>query len=224
MRVLPFLNSFHHSGKSANGSYEFFLSSLRDSCPSLLVTSSSRSKTESEDELDAALFPETRCASGPQRVLWWRCKRRNASSIGGWTLERQEVRNCLSCRECSSHLGSIVALDRWHTRGLCKACLAIGQQAFPRAVARLRTDSSHERTWVCTSPLAVNTTMGFLYLFTVPNSSELNSFLLINHVHWCSWINYEFSLFCFFFEVIGVDITFASPGILNVALSEFLSL
>ena len=28
----------------------------------------------------------------------------------------------------------------------------------------------------------------------------------------------------FFFEVIGVDITFASPGILNVALSEFLSL
>ena len=37
-----------------------------DSCTSLLVASSSlRSNTESEDELDAALFPETRCASGP---------------------------------------------------------------------------------------------------------------------------------------------------------------
>ena len=33
-------------------------------------------------------------------------------------------------------------------------------------------------SWVCTYPLAVNTTAGFLDLFTVPISSELKSFLL----------------------------------------------
>ena len=39
---------------------------FRDSCPSLLVASSSlRSNTESEVQLDAALFPETGSASGP---------------------------------------------------------------------------------------------------------------------------------------------------------------
>ena len=37
-----------------------------DSCSSFLVAGSSlHSETEPEDELDAALFPETRCASGP---------------------------------------------------------------------------------------------------------------------------------------------------------------
>ena len=68
------------------------------------------------------------------------------------TLERQEVRNCLSCRWCFSLLGSIVALDCWPTfwsiRDLCKACQAMEQQAFPQVVAQLRTDPSHERTLV----------------------------------------------------------------------------
>ena len=60
------VKSSNPDGRSANGSSASFLSSLRDSCPSLLVASSSlHSNTESEDELDAALFPETRCASGP---------------------------------------------------------------------------------------------------------------------------------------------------------------
>ena len=37
-------------------------------------------------------------------------------------------------------------------------------------------------SWVCTSPFAVNTTVGVLDLFTVHNSSELNS-LFAHHVH-----------------------------------------
>ena len=55
-------------------------------------------------------------------------------------------------------------------RGLCKAWLAIGQLAFLRVVARLRTDSNHERTLVppreCELPFAVNTTVGVLGLVT----------------------------------------------------------
>ena len=52
---------------------------------------------------------------------------------------------------------SIMALDRCSThrsiRGLCKSCLAIGQRAFPREVARSRNDSSHERTLVPPLPV-----------------------------------------------------------------------
>ena len=85
------------------------------------------------------------------------------------TLGRQEVRNYLFCRWSSSRPWSIVAFDRWPThrriRGFRKACPAIGKQAFPPVIARLRTDLNHERTllppsWVCTSPQAVNTTAG----------------------------------------------------------------
>ena len=67
-------------------------------------------------------------------------------------------------------------------RNLCEPFQAISQLAFPRVVARVRTDSSHERTrvlcrgCVCTSPLAVNTTVDVLDLLTVPISSELDSF------------------------------------------------
>ena len=49
-------------------------------------------------------------------------------------------------------------------------------------------------SWVCTSPLAASSTVGFLDLRKVSNSSELNSFCA-HHVHWwCSWIDYELSL------------------------------
>ena len=58
-------NPSTRNGRSANGSFASFLSSLRDSCTSLLGAGSSlHSKTESEDELDAALFLEAKCASG----------------------------------------------------------------------------------------------------------------------------------------------------------------
>ena len=71
-----------------------------------------------------------------------------------------------------SFFWSIVALDRRPThksiRGLCKACLAIGQLAFLREVERLRTDPSHERTRV--TPL------------TVHNPSQLKS-SFAHHVH-----------------------------------------
>ena len=60
------VKSCNQNGRSANGSFSSFLSLLRDSCSSFLVASSSlRSNTEPEDKLDAALFPETWCASGP---------------------------------------------------------------------------------------------------------------------------------------------------------------
>ena len=67
------VNSSNQHRRSANGSFVSFLSLLRNSCSNLLVASSSlRSDTEPEHELDAALFPETRCPS-----------RRTASKIGG---------------------------------------------------------------------------------------------------------------------------------------------
>ena len=54
------VKSSNQNGRSANGSSASFLSSFKDSCPSLLlVRSSLHSDTESEDDLDAALFPET---------------------------------------------------------------------------------------------------------------------------------------------------------------------
>ena len=61
-----FVKSCNQNGRSANGSFVSFLNLLRDSCPSLLVASSSlRSNIASEDVFNAALFPETRGASGP---------------------------------------------------------------------------------------------------------------------------------------------------------------
>ena len=67
------VKSSNQNGISAKRSFSSFLSLLKDSCPSLLVASSSLSyDTEPEDELAAALFPET--GSG------------------------QEVQKCLSCK------------------------------------------------------------------------------------------------------------------------------
>ena len=68
------------------------------------------------------------------------------------TILGQKTRNFSSYIELSSLVWSIVAFDRWPTDwsilGLRKAWLPMGQQAFPRVIARLRTDSSHERTLV----------------------------------------------------------------------------
>ena len=73
------------------------------------------------------------------------------------------------------------------SRGLRKACLATEQQAFLRVIAQLRTDLERERTLVlprgvCTSPLAVNTTVGVLASVKVSSSSELE-FFFAQHVH-----------------------------------------
>ena len=77
-RLLP--NPANQPGVSANGSSEFFVSSLflfcfwifRDYCPSLLVASLSlRSDTEREDEIDAGLFPQTKCASSLKETCDW---------------------------------------------------------------------------------------------------------------------------------------------------------
>ena len=60
------VKSSNQNGKSVNGSFSSFLPLLKDSCPSLLVACSSlRCYTEPEDELAAALFPETMGVSGP---------------------------------------------------------------------------------------------------------------------------------------------------------------
>ena len=59
------------SWKSSNGSSASFLSSLRDSFSSLLVACPSlRSNTKSEDELAAALFPETRDWLGIRKSMF----------------------------------------------------------------------------------------------------------------------------------------------------------
>ena len=151
-------NSVNQSGISAYGSSKFFLSSLclfwfwvfRDSCQSLLVANSSlQSITKSEDELEAALFPEARSASF-LNDSWVSDVRTNCFQNWRITMERQEVRNCPSCRFLSFHLWSIVAFDRWPThrsiRGLHRACFATRQQASPWVVAWWRPDSSHKRT------------------------------------------------------------------------------
>ena len=72
-------------------------------------------------------------------------------------------------------------------RDLCKACPAIGQLAFLRVVARLRTDSSHERTLLPLRGCALlrlqsTLRLGFWTFSLSTNSSELNSFLLIMRI------------------------------------------
>ena len=146
------VKSSNQNRRSANGSSESFLSS-QGSCSSLLVASSSRgSNTEPEDELDEALFPETWCASGPNCSCGGAVQDEllpeltdNPGTTRGTKLSVLQV--------IFSIFWSIVALDRWPThwsvRGPCKACQATGQQALPRVVERLRTDSSHERTHLC---------------------------------------------------------------------------
>ena len=101
-------------------------------------------------------------------------------------------------------------------RGVCKACLAIRQLAFLRVVARLRTDSSHERTLVPFRECAV------LHWQSIPQWGSGSSFSLCPSL---------LSLILFLlvtcidapesatnsrsaglFEVKGVDIPLTSPG------------
>ena len=87
-----------------------------------------------------------------------------------------------------------------------KHCLPLSSHSFPsdRTTSVSASNcaiTNRFRSWtytcassfVYTSPLAVITTVGFLDLRKVPTSSELNSFFA-QHVHWCSWIDYGFSL------------------------------
>ena len=145
------------------------------------------------------------------------------------TILEQQTRNFSSYIELSFLVWSIVAFDRWPTDwsilGLRKAWLPMGQQAFPRVIARLRTDSSHERTLVpprvCTSPVAVNNTERVLDLFTVSTSSELNYFLLIMCID--AFESTANSRSSGLVEV-GAGIFFASIGEKSVVVSEFWSL
>ena len=141
--------------------------------------SSLRSNTGPEDELEAdrRLFPEAISTSvcnescGTLPELWM-------------SLERQEVRNCSFLQMIVLPSVSTEAFDRWPThrsiRGLRKACLAIGLLAFSSNCTVSKRFRSWTKTcassWVCTSPLAVNTTVGVLDLLKVSSSSELDSF------------------------------------------------
>ena len=173
------VKSSNQNGMSANGSFSSFLVAFQDSCPSFLVASSSlRSNTESEDELAAALFPEAWDVSGP-----------NDSCDGVVELLSELTDNLGTTRGSKLSVlqiilfpfWSIVALDRWPThrsiRGLCKACLAIGQLTFLRVVALLRTES-----WTLVPPRGCALPVCSQYycwgsgLVTVHNSSELNLF------------------------------------------------
>ena len=68
------------------------------------------------------------------------------------TLEQQEVRSSLFCKQVSYPLWSIVVFDRLHThknvRGLRRVFQAIEQQAFLRIIALSRIDLDRERTFV----------------------------------------------------------------------------
>ena len=80
-----------------------------------------------------------------------------------------------------------------------KLFLAIALQAFPRVIARLRTDLDRQRTLVPPRGFAlprlavIYSCRGISNFFTVSIFSELNSFFA-HRVHWCSWIDYEFAL------------------------------
>ena len=66
VRIRLSVKSSNQKGISGNGSFLSFLSFSQDSCPSFPeVVPSLRPRTESEDELAAALSPDARDASGP---------------------------------------------------------------------------------------------------------------------------------------------------------------
>ena len=97
-------NPLTRNGRSANGSFASFLSSFRDSCTSLLGASSSlHSKTESEDELGAALFLEAKCVHLVPTFPVVALQKKNCFQNRQMSLEPQEARNCLSCRKYVSH-------------------------------------------------------------------------------------------------------------------------
>ena len=80
-------------GISASGPFLSFMSLPKKSCPSFLVASSSlRSKTESEDELAAAMFPEARGVSGPNDSCGGVVEDELLSELTK-ILERQEVQS-----------------------------------------------------------------------------------------------------------------------------------
>ena len=107
--------------------------------------------------------------------------------------------------------------------GYSRSFWELQQSPFPRVVARLRTDLDHERKLVpiCISKLAVSTTVQVLDLRKVWNSSELNCFLFImcSDAPELTTKSRSSGL-----VELGAGITFASLGVYDVALSEFLSL
>ena len=182
------VKSFTQKGISANGSSASFLPSLRDSCPSLLVACSSlRSNTEPDDELDAALFPDAWSASGLNDSY---------GSDAGDELLPELTDNPGTTRGTKLYVLQMMLFPFGVNRG---SWLLTHLLEYPRSLQSLPSDgtagvSSSSCTvtiwskswtntcassWFCTSPFAIYTTVGVLDLFTVPNSSELDSFLLI---------------------------------------------
>ena len=138
-------------------------------------------------------------------------------------LERQEVRNCLSCREYSSILGQscFLTADReypWSSQSL-------PSEKTAGVVARLRTDSDHERTLVpprgCALHRLQSTSVGVLDLFTVSISPELNSSLLIMCTDAPESTTYSRSS-CLF--EVGAGITFGFKWRIERSFPEFLNL
>ena len=135
-----------------------------------------------------------------QRVLCRRCWRPTAFSIGGqpWDDKKYEIICFADDRLPVLGQSWLLTADPLIGVSLVFACPATRQQAFPPVIAHLRTDWDRERTlvlpsWVCTSPFAVNTTVGcsgpccFVHL-------SWALFFFAHHVHWCSWTNHEFAL------------------------------
>ena len=139
------VKSSNPNGRSANGSSASFLSSLWDSCPSLLVAGSSlRSDTEPEDKLDAALFPETRCASGPNDSCGSVVEDELLPELTDSPGTTRGTNLSVLHKIVFSSLVNRIFWPLTHFRGLRRVSQATGQQAYPRVVTRLRTDLSHE--------------------------------------------------------------------------------
>ena len=146
-----------------------------------MASSSLRSDTEPEDELDAALFPETRCASSLNESCDGDVEDEPLSGLVKNPGTTRGTKLSVLQRNTFPIWGQSWLLTAHPLIGVsvvyATAYLAVGQQAFPRVITRLRTDSSHERTLA--PPRGCALLHGFLDLFPVPISSELNSFLLI---------------------------------------------
>ena len=136
-----------------------------------------------------------------QRFLWWRCRRQTAPEL---------TESSGTARDTKLSVFQIILFTFWVNRGswplTCSKQYPWSLQSLPSdRTAGVSSSSCTVTNWfkswtktcassvVCTSPFAVNTTVGFQELFTVYTSSELN-FFFAHHVHLCSWKDSELSL------------------------------
>ena len=119
-----------------------------------------------------------------RQILRCRCWRRIATRTGGKPDNKRYEFFRFAYYYCLLHFGQPWFFDRWPTRrnirGLRRVFQAIEQQAFLRVIAVTNRFRSWTKTctssFVCTSPLAVTTTVGSWIFAKYPVRLSLNLF------------------------------------------------